>query len=343
MRMEFRPFVMYVNQPNFRSEPVNTNSLGFREEYWLNSALDWEATKEHSTSCDLLVGSSTAFGVDASSDRGTITHFLNTSRTERPVINLGVRGAMPQQELLTYWIARRHLPPPKNIVILSGVNLASFSAMPDTLFYKDFGGVFVEQYCFSLLSEQYKKFYYSPMELSRSRLIDYICARVDKSSWMRRLMMAAFPPEARFRPERPSWKFNEKCGHLIGLLENDLDLWRLIQADGVKVHFVLQPAVGWTKKPLADAEQAIMREDRKLDPTLDIYANSEFYQFYMPRIRDLCERRGIAFYDANAWLDEEHHARQNYFTDVCHMNDAGYAAMAQLLASNLCWQRGEQG
>ena len=106
---------MYINEPNYRSKAVNTDQMGFRLQY-LNGEepMEWSALRAEFQECDVLVGNSTVFGVDAPSDKATISHHLNSSFKDprgTPVINLGVRGATSQQEVVMFQAMRRFMPP----------------------------------------------------------------------------------------------------------------------------------------------------------------------------------------------------------------------------------------
>src|ERR1700760_631269 len=81
MAMVFRPFVMAVHEPGFRSDAVNTDEFGLRVQHHLDGTrVEWPRLRDRVDRCSVLVGNSSAFSNDASSDRATLAYRLNELR-----------------------------------------------------------------------------------------------------------------------------------------------------------------------------------------------------------------------------------------------------------------------
>lgn len=343
MVMEFRPYAMYINEPNYRSEAVNTDEMGFRHQY-LNSPerMRWAKLKDEFQACDALVGNSTVFGVDAPSDRATISHHMNTMFKDpagTPVINLGIRGATSQQELVTFQSMRRFMPPVRRIIIFSGIITATVIALPNSFIYRDFGTIFSEVYNFGLFCQQYKKAQYDDRELALHRFHEWIDRQLRTFPRLERLIMRKFAPAPkRVSPvlESPSQQ-QDRYEAVMALFAGDMRNWAAIaKGMGAEVDFVLQPTINWTVKPMTPEESVLFEIDFKDERFhLKEYATKEFYHRYRERVSRICEETGVAFHDANEWLNSGLYDDMTIFSDVCHMTDIAAQVMAQLLRERL--------
>jgi hypothetical protein len=335
---EFRPFVMTTHQPHYRSKSVNTDKFGLREQYDASGRfVDLEQMKAVYDRCDVLVGGSTGFGVDATSDRATVSQFLSVG--SRLCFNLGVRGATSQQELILFLWAKRYLPEVRNVILLSGVNNCSLASLEATIFYPDFGGIFSEEYHFDSFLRQYA---YSGSHES-FQVKHRLCRRVDrlfaKSSWARSLARALFGRNPCPIVAQDRYDFEAKVQLVNRFLENDLQNWACLQRGlGCKVHFVLQPAISWTAKPLTAIERECFEADLQRIASMKRYTSAEFHRRYREQIEGICLACGIDFHDANPWLAEPQFKGLDLFTDVCHLTDEGNRILAGLLRHRLDWK-----
>ena len=86
------PYTMYFHPFNYRSEVVNTDSSGFRYSILGNQKY---SVADHTKidACRLIAGSSTVFGIGASSDHHTLASRMSENDQERvPWINFGGRS-----------------------------------------------------------------------------------------------------------------------------------------------------------------------------------------------------------------------------------------------------------
>jgi len=331
----FRPFVMAVHQPLYRSAPVNTDKFGLREQYGPDGAfMDLERLRERWPACNVIVGGSTVFGVDATSDRLTIAHRLH--EPDCPCVNLGVRGATSQQELVLFLQLKHRLPPVRNVVLLTGVNNCSLAALEGALFFPEYGGVFSEEYHLNSLLSQHAGRRHPGLFAAKLRLVQWLerLHRYPPVAWLLDCWARAevSPPVVETFPER--------LERLHQFLQNDLATWRaLAVALGCRVHFVLQPALRWTRKPFSPEEEICFQADCERIASLSRYASGDFHKQYRARIASMCAAVGLPFYDANDWLNAAQLDGQTLFTDVCHLTDAGNAFVADSLRNQLNWLR----
>jgi hypothetical protein len=335
LAVEFRPFVMGVHQPLYQSKTVNTDAIGLREQYdWEGRLIDLHTAREVYPSCNVLIGGSTAFGVDALSDKATLASHLN--QPERPCINLGIRGALSQQEMVAFHLFKRFLPPIHHIVLLTGVNNISFASLSDTLFYPDVGGVFSEQYYYNQfheqLTDQYQQFWQRDAQWTKREFFKWLDHRIYKRFPLLEALikpMLTKTPLAQ-TPEKPSMTFEKKLDLVNQYLANDLETWACWQAGlGTQVHFVLQPAIHWTQKPLTPVEQACFNADLERIPSMGLYTQPNVYHTYQHTLANLCQQFDIAFYDANLWFNAPEYQSLSLFSDVCHLTSEGYEVLAR--------------
>ncbi|MCG6167608.1 hypothetical protein LFX25_07200 [Leptospira sp. FAT2] len=137
----------------------------------------------------------------------------------------------------------------------------------------------------------------------------------------------------------PKQNFKRKLEILTSILLNDLDTWKGLQTSGnSKVHYVLQPVVGWTQKKLTHLEKLCIDADIKIFGKLhEIYWDQELYVEYSQTIRNACELYGIEFHDSNEWLNDPRFENETVFTDICHLTDHGNLILAELLSKKLKW------
>jgi hypothetical protein len=333
----FRPFVMFTHEPFYRSASVNTDRFGLREHYDARGQLvDLATVRVNYAACNVLVGGSTVFGVGARDDCHTLANALN--QPEVPCLNFGVRGAVSHQELQVVLLLRRLLPPIENVILLSGVNLPSLASLGDSVIYPEFGGIFSEPWHYDAFCDQYRRRDYEQARAERRAALGCVDRWFQESLQGRRLAqrLASRQPMPAPPENRPGYTFAEKLALLESQRDADLDVWAALQTGwSLRVHFVLQPAVGWTTKKLAPIETACIEADFERLPTIRMYAHRGFYEPYRDRLAAACRARGINFHDANRWLDEAAIDDEEMFTDVCHPTARGYQWLAAMLRDRI--------
>jgi hypothetical protein len=298
--------------------------------------IDLATARRDYPACNLVVGNSTSFGVGASSDRGTFSSLL--SRPGVPCLNFSIRGGTSQQELFLYLCLNRHLPPVDNIVLFSGVINITLAAIKATLFYPEFGAAFSEKEFFREFLNQYERFHHA----HDMRVINFLKETVTKCyrkfGLVRWLANRLHGKRAESVGVARSYDFDEKKAIMMDVLRNDLRTWGMLQRGSrTKIHYVMQPLIGWTRKPLTPLERAMCDIDAAVETSVFTYANDREYRWLRGETAQACADNGIDFHDANEWLDDDRESNADLFTDVCHLNDRGNRRVAELLRERLAW------
>ena len=332
---EFRPFVMFTDCANYRSSAVNTDKYGLREQYDdLDEFISLESLRTKYQECNVLVGGSTVFGVDSTSDRTTMSHLLN--REGVPCLNLGVRGATSQQELILFLLLKQYFPRVLNVVLFTGLNNCALAARPGTMIYPGFGGIFYEGMEPPRTRQEELK------GAGRVRLTRLVDGLYERSRVFRRTLNVVLGNAHGTGVKSSRRKtFETKLAEVFGFVRNDLETWGGLQAAGVcKLHFVLQPVIGWTRRPLTRIEDECFQADSTLFPETRLFASASVYREYRELIVAACKQHEIDFHDGNEWLEDSRLARDEVFTDVCHLTDAGNRIMAEAMRTRLNWVQG---
>lgn len=331
----YRPYIYWINEPLYKSPYVNTDSLGLRINYAPNgSVIEIKKLKSEFKQCDIIVGGSTVFGVDASSDKKTISYFL--SGNDVPCINLGNRGATSYQELLLFIFLQPYLPSIRNIYLLSGVNDCSLASMEASVIYDEFSGLFGQDYYMTYPYMSHLAACYDDFSYSRLRLYNSIERRYRDNKvvrfFIKTLLKNLFKKEQlnnALIDKRKS--FEAKIGLNLANLENQLHTWAgFAKVHKANLYYFLQPCMFWNNKQLSPIEQQCFDADSKIYPSMLDYANSNFHQKYSSAIKAIAQNAGIFYNDTNLALNEIG-SDVEVFTDVCHLTDAGNELIAKLI------------
>jgi hypothetical protein len=332
---EFRPFVTSFGQANYNSGALNTDQLGFRVQFdKLGKVVNFYKIKNESSRCNLLIGGSTAFGVDCSSDEKTFANIISQSGTF--LINWGFRGAVCQQELIAYLSQKHLLPKIDNIIIFSGANDASLVCLNGEFAYAEWGSVFSEDYFFRQYGSQYVKQTRGAAQIGK--VVSWIEKQFNLGGWRRCILnwLAGSQALLSHRNENVSLTESERLQVVIGHLKNTLETWGWVaKSTGVKIHYVLQPVAGWSTKLLSDRERKLITSDIEAIPELDIFASQCFYKKFKAALSEAFTASEIEFHDANEWLSDSRYDGEDIFTDSCHLNDQGNEIIAQLLNQHI--------
>lgn len=335
----YRPFQMFLNEADYVSKSVNTDRHGLRLQ--LNDkgeVLSLEECREGTF--DIMVGGSSVFGVDASSDRTTLPALLSTPATR--CLNWGVRAAGTQQELLAFLFFKRYVKNIRRVVIFSGVNLCSIASMEDIMIYPDQGALFSEEYFMKQSLEGLRA--REGGDTALDPVLDSLKRRIKRAYEKRsglRALMRLFVPKLRKHtsaakpPERNVSGFEKRVEALLDLLGNELATWAgLAKGLDFELVYVLQPALRWSRKAANEVEEECLAADAKRYAGMALFANPAFHQRYASRLSSMCDSLGIPFVDSNAMLDNVDGSAP-VFTDVCHLTDHGNELLAKKLGKAL--------
>ena len=305
MRADWKPFVMFTNQSNLRSEVINTDGHGFRYTWHRDGWLDFNAFQYLAGQKGIICGGSTAFGVGASDDSKTIPSLLN-QQSGTTWFNFSGRASNSTQELLTFMF---HLPQVNHVVLVSGVNNLATLAL-SVRYTLPFGGFLGDS-----------KFY--EIEMSRSQ-------------WVRRLIERRIRRLMRQPQNAPQETSNgAKLDLTLQIVERDLEVWRILRDTlGFSLSYALQPFATWTDKLRSPEETELFDDlDRFQGPQQQaLYQQiTDSYPMYAVRLQAMCDLKKIKFIDLNRLLPEEGWL----FCDRVHLTDQGISAATSAIKSEL--------
>lgn len=324
----YSPYAVSVAQPGYRSNSLNIDPLGFRYQYDLAGRLiDLKTARATYKECTLLLGNSSAFGVSLTADRKTLGHFLGTEDT--PCINLGVRGATMQQELAVYLTHKHLLPPPRRIILLTGVCDISLATQPEDLWSVETGGM-------HSIATYYKQHYRwveaigGVPEKAKRAFLDWAEDRYHRTRWLQRVFERRVPIGEDASPLSQA-EFNVNLDRIVVLMESVLQTWGWIRESAdIEIRVVLQPVLGWTVKPLSPVERQCVNADIARIPAIGQYANQVVHELVGAFLKQSCMQNGLGFCDANRYFDVIN-CSDTLFSDICHLTDQGTKHLAVCL------------
>jgi len=309
------PYLMYFHRAGYRSDVVNTDRLGFRisrcagEQASVGFRLPRGPVR-------LFAGSSTAFGIGATSDAATMPSRLwSRYMPGNPWLNFAGRSHNSTQELLLFLLYRDLLPEIEEIVIFSGLNNLALSRLPQSQ-QGDHGAFFN---CGE---------YYEQMEKLRAG------HRPSRPGFGRR---KAAPAELAEDSAVPGLQ-----DRILGAAEataRHLASWQLLaKPTGARISFVLQPLATWVREQHAPEEKRLFDELDRVSNFWQLYgdiATKQACQSYSDALRNACNKLEIPFFDINPVLAESVREQDWLFVDRAHFTDKGNDIVAGLLADLL--------
>lgn len=328
------PYTMFFHPANYRSEVVNTDSLGFRDSPWNGRSLSVGALPETGP-INLLVGGSNVVGTGATHDAYTTSACLSEI-TREAWLNFGSRGYNSIQEALLFLMHRHRFDGRlKRVVILSGMNTLTLEGLPDSL-SSDHG-----RFYYSYEYTQYMNKYSQDLRRRSGggtqagakkgvlgRLTNLIEEYVEDGD-----------PTATVIDDRDS-PAEERLQRASGEIVRSAALWKeLLAPFGVKPVFVLQPLTYWSKDHMTPFENEIFN-------AIDSCPNNfwrlfgkilgkEVHRPFSTLIADGCREAGVDYFDMNDLLKDSPLAHEDLFVDRVHCTDQGYAEIARLIQHHI--------
>lgn len=309
------PYIMYFHPSGYRSEVVNTDSLGFRyaihegRPVSVDNCASYEAV-------NVLAGSSTVFGIGASSDAATLASRLNyhNGGQSGPWLNFGGRSHNSAQEAILYALTKHRLPMTERIVLFSGFNDLGLARLPISRRLE--GGAFF--LC--------------------NTFFDRLTAGSNGETGLfgrRRPRLAG----AQSVEDRRVLDLGEQIGHAADLVLRHLDVWRALAADvSATLTYVLQPLAGWVREGGTQQETALFRYLDNLGRFNDTYgeiARPDVGHEYAQRLGKGCASLDVAFVDFTPLLAAGLTDSDWMFVDRIHFTDFGYDLAAKLLVDEV--------
>lgn len=313
--IRWMPYLMYFHAPDHRSEVVNTDRLGFRLAHGADGTAS-VGSRVPPGPVRLLAGSSTAFGIGATSDAATLPSRLWTAHAPSvPWLNFAGRSHNSTQELLLFVLYRHLLPRVEDVVVLSGFNDLGLARLPAWM-HGDSGAFF-----------NCREFY---------EAMDALRSRHQPAGLLGRLggrRPSPRPPDERV-PE-----LAEQIAHAVELTSRHLDTWRVVtDGMGARLTYVLQPLATWVRERPAPQERRLFAELDEVSSFARTYGDIALMEAgaaYSEALQRACEKLGVAFVDLNPVLADAVGPDDWLFVDRIHFTDDGYDLAARLLAGSL--------
>ncbi|NOR63984.1 MAG: SGNH/GDSL hydrolase family protein [Rhodobacteraceae bacterium] len=299
------PYTMYFHPFGFVSDVVNTDARGFRYSDARGQKFS-VADCDGVTQCRLLAGSSTAFGIGASSDKHTIASRLTEIDPRGdPWLNFGGRSFNSTQEMIQFSLHRHMLPKLDEVVLLSGFNDLGLARLPEHLKQ--------EHGAFFMCNE-----FYNAMQGQKPSLF---------SRWFQD---GAFDVGTQEIPT-----LEEQIDYAVERTLRNLTNWRAMCRDmNAKLTYVLQPLESWVRETGSLEEMELFEEREKRGGFAEQYGDilsQQTYTTYRDQLRDGTERLGINFIDLT--LDIRAAIADDYwlFVDRIHFTDQGHDLVSNLI------------
>lgn len=310
------PYLMYFHPTDHRSEVVTTDRLGFRIAHGAGAQAS-VGGRLPAGPVRLVAGSSTVFGIGATSDAATLPSRLWTEHAPGVCwLNFGGRSHNSTQELLLFVLYRHLLPPVEDIVVFSGFNDLGLARLPASL-QGDHGAFFncVE--------------FFEQMEQLRAR-------HGSRPRGLGRLGRRRQQPA---RQDEPVPDLAEQIDRAVDLTTRHLDSWRLLaEGMGARLTYVLQPLATWIRERPAPQERLLFDELDQISNFGRAYgdiATMAAGRRYAEALQRGCDKVGVSFLDFNPILAGAVGPDDWLFVDRIHFNDEGYDLVARLLADAL--------
>ncbi|MGA9377722.1 MAG: hypothetical protein WBV73_02880 [Phormidium sp.] len=305
------PYLMYFHPPRHQSEVFNTDASGFR--YSVRNGKRYSVCEcNRQEPARLLAGSSTVFGLGATSDSWTLTSRLseNDSRPES-WLNFGGRSFNSTQELMLLVLYRHLLPPIKEIVLFSGFNNLALAGLPSSL-RQDHGAFFYCNQFFEALN---------PKKPDGVKSIAKWLLKRDEVS-------EESPPS-----------IENQISYAADLTLRHLYIWQMMAKDlNAKLTYVLQPLSTWVRLNGCSQEEALFAELDQLGKFTEFYGDilrQEVCLQYAELLRVGVESMGVRFINISPNLSASVKPDQWLFVDRIHFTDHGYDFLSKKLLEAL--------
>ncbi|TDV01999.1 SGNH/GDSL hydrolase family protein [Paraburkholderia caballeronis] len=327
------PYTMFFHHKDYRSDVINTDSLGFRHSTF-GDALDVSvANLPAGRPVNLLVGGSTALGTGATADAHTVASRM-AAWTGEPWLNFSGRGYNSVQEVLTYMMHQHRFQKINNVVVLSGINTLALEGQPDEL-ATDHG-----RYYYSFEYQHYMNKYNDDLRRRERTYASALDGREKNfiSRYIDKLLSEDNPADVVITDEGTNTEARVKRAAWV--VSNALTQWQQLLAEtGAKLSFVLQPMSSWTRDYLTPDEEDIFHAINSCPNNFwrlfEKILGNEVHAPFANGIHEVCEARQIQFHDMNVLLRSSPVIDDYLFVDRVHFNDKGYDEVARLIAEKI--------
>ena len=330
--LSWHPFLMYFHTSNFSSAHVNTDELGFRYTRFKDKYFSAQTPPFFFEDCDIsfIIGGSTTFGVGSTSDDLTIPSLLS-KQSGGAYINLGGRAFVSSQELILFNQVAYKFPKIKSVIIFSGLNELFLSR-------RSLGGYFGNFFFGKQFNEAMNHYSLSKKRRVLKNILFPFCGEnlnyrdIDIISLFQYFFASTLKKSTQLSVDKL-----EKLDVDFALQQMSKNLFilkKLSESFPFSLKFVLQPFPGWFDKILSPEERLLFAHLDGLDVNNHLsLLTKDVYLEYSSKIKELCERLNIKFFDSNKLIANSPAAKDWLFVDRAHLTDHGNAVVANLLNS----------
>ena len=302
----YSPYLMYTNPKNYKSNVVNTDADGIRLSD--SKKVPISNILLNSTSYNILVGSSTVFGIGSSSDKQTISSQLE-NLSGQPTINLGGRSYNSLQEFIYFYLFSKKYNDysPRNVISLTGFNDLALSNI-------------------SLNSNSI-----SPAFFMQNPFIEQLSMK----KWGKKLPYK-FRVSNLNHEKNINHKIDKRILYSVESMKKYIDFMEFYcRGIGSSYAFALQPLFNWIEKLPSNIEEMIFNRLEEAGRFEDIYGEittREVYKGYEKALEEHCNKRGVYFISITKSLKELELCKEDsIFVDRIHFNDFGSQLIAKIL------------
>ena len=245
MAAKWKPFVMFNQYPNIRSEFCNTDKYGLRFNKVTKKNLKSSIFEQYDIDQKdqaIIIGNSLSFGEGQTADDKTISSILSED-SKYNFYNLSGRGFSGYQEIMNFLKFRNKFKRLKKIIIISGLNdsyLPFFIKNQDEFINSIFG---YERFSKAMgkSTRGWKNVILKMMLNKFLKKDDEVWERVNALNWREELLNESL----KFIDKKTSESSLEIMNKII---KNNLETWKILAAGmNIQIDFVLQPVGSWCK------------------------------------------------------------------------------------------------
>lgn len=333
MLADWKPFLMFNQFPNVRSQYCNTDTFGLRfnnlHDKKNNSISIFDENIPKNKKKAVLVGNSLAFGEGTTSDQETISNHLSNF-TDYHFFNFCGRGFSGYQEIMNFLLLAKKINNLERIIIVSGV-IDSFIPY----FIKDYDDTLVPIFGYNSFLKTMRKDTGWKNKLFRiffGKFFDSNLnwSRINSSNWQQEL----FKKKNNFQDIKK--KINPEQ-NLKDITDRNLMIWSTIaKGMNIKIDFMLQPVGSWCKKKLSLEEEKLFNEENDSElQKIYKYVDKKKYILFKDILKRGTSQHGINFLDGNDIFSQEKFDKEWIFLSRFHATDLGNRYIAESLVENL--------
>lgn len=308
---DWKPFIMHIQQSNFRSRIVNTDNFGlrFNDQEISNSIFDEKGLIKKKFGA--IVGASAVFGVGSTLDKYTIPSFL-TKNTELHYYNLGGRGYCGFQEIIFFNSLIKNLKKIQQVIIFSGVNDIFMN-----IYINNYDKILGPMFYTNEFKEKMKK---------------------ESINWKKKLKQQFVNFFSKSNLSNEKLEINT-IEDIFKIIKRNLISWATIKNGmNVKLFYFLQPTPNWCKKELSNEEDIIFKEldkgSRRTHECLKLL-NLDLYHKYKKFLSETCRELNINFYDCNDYFSKDEFNKKWLFIDRVHLTDLGNKLISEFIKNKI--------